>query len=75
MSSGVQPIRLPPRSPNLNAYAERFVQSIKAECFDRVVLWLPETLYALRRLRLQAIPNGLNSSCPSSLPCCIRFSS
>ena len=28
---GVQPIRLPPKSPNLNAYAERFVRS-KANC-------------------------------------------
>ncbi len=36
-SSGVQPIRLPPRSPNLNAYAERFVRSIKEECLDRLV--------------------------------------
>ena len=26
-SAGVQPIRLPPKSPNLNAYAERFVRS------------------------------------------------
>ena len=25
---GVQPIRLPPKSPNLNAYAERFVRSM-----------------------------------------------
>jgi transposase InsO family protein len=37
-SSGVQPIRLPPRSPNLNAYAERFVWSIKEECLNRVVV-------------------------------------
>ena len=36
-SGGVQPIRLPPKSPNLNAYAERFVRSIKEECFNRVV--------------------------------------
>ena len=34
---GVQPIRLPPKSPNLNAYAERFVRSIKEECLRRVV--------------------------------------
>ena len=34
---GVQPIRLPPKSPNLNAYAERFVRSIKEECLSRVV--------------------------------------
>lgn len=37
-SSGVQPIKLPARSPNLNAYAERFVRSIKEECLNRVVL-------------------------------------
>ena len=28
-SGGAQPIRLPPKSPNLNAYAERFVRSIQ----------------------------------------------
>ena len=37
-SSGVRPIKLPPRSPTLNAYAERFVRSIKEECLNRVVL-------------------------------------
>jgi hypothetical protein len=26
---GVKSVKLPPRSPNLNAYAERFVRSIK----------------------------------------------
>ena len=36
---GVQPIRLPSRSPNLNAYAERFVRSIKEECLNRVVVF------------------------------------
>jgi transposase InsO family protein len=30
-------IRLPPRSSNLNAYAERFVRSIKEECLDRMI--------------------------------------
>lgn len=28
---------LPPSCPNLNAYAERFVLSIKGECLDRIV--------------------------------------
>jgi putative transposase len=35
--SGVKSLRLPARSPNLNAYAERFVRSIKSECLRRVV--------------------------------------
>jgi len=36
-SAGVQSIKLPPKSPNLNAYAERFVRSIKHECLDRII--------------------------------------
>ena len=36
-SSGVSPVRRPARSPNRNAYAERFVRSIKEECLSRVV--------------------------------------
>jgi putative transposase len=32
-SSGVEPIRLRPRSPNLNAFQERFVRSIKADVY------------------------------------------
>ena len=31
-------MRLPARSPNLNAFAERFVLSIKSECLERMVL-------------------------------------
>ena len=36
-SAGVEPVKLPPRSPNMNAYAERFVLSIKSECLDRAI--------------------------------------
>src|SRR5262247_659151 len=35
--SSVKPLLLPARSPNLNAFAERFVGSVKSECFDRIV--------------------------------------
>ncbi len=35
--SGVKFVRLPARSPNLNAFAERFVESIRAECLARIV--------------------------------------
>jgi transposase InsO family protein len=37
-AAGLTPIRLPPSSPNLNAYAERFVRSIKSECLGKLVL-------------------------------------
>src|SRR3989442_6976250 len=36
--SGVEPIVLPPRSPNLNAYCERFMRSIKKEALDRMLM-------------------------------------
>jgi transposase InsO family protein len=35
--SGVKTVKLPVRSPNLNAYAERFVRSIKSECLAKIV--------------------------------------
>jgi transposase InsO family protein len=38
-AAGVEVVRLPPRSPNLNAYAERFVRSIKEECLDRMIFF------------------------------------
>ncbi len=37
--SGVEVVRLPPRSPNLNAYAERFARSIKDECLSRMIFF------------------------------------
>ena len=36
---GIQSMKLPPRSPNLNAYAERFVRTIKESCLDRLILF------------------------------------
>ncbi len=35
--AGVKPVRLPARSPNLNAIVERFVLSIKSECLDHII--------------------------------------
>ena len=36
---GVKSVRLPARSPNLNAHAERFVRSIREACLDRMILF------------------------------------
>ena len=38
-AAGVERVVLPPRSPNLNAYAERWVRSVKEECLARVILF------------------------------------
>jgi transposase InsO family protein len=35
--AGTAPVRLPPRSPNLNAHRERFWRSLREECTDRMV--------------------------------------
>ncbi len=36
---GVKCLRLPPRSPNLNAFSERWVRSVKSECLSRLILF------------------------------------
>jgi putative transposase len=37
-AGGVKTLALPPRSPNLNAYAERWVRSVKEECLSKLIL-------------------------------------
>jgi putative transposase len=37
--AGVKSVKLPPRSPNLNAHAERFVRTIKESCLERTILF------------------------------------
>jgi transposase InsO family protein len=47
---GIKSVRLPKRSPNLNAYAERFVRSIKEECLDQMILFGEKSLrYAIKQ--------------------------
>jgi transposase InsO family protein len=38
-ASGLKPVKLPPRSPNLNPHAERFGRTIKESCLDRMILF------------------------------------
>ena len=45
-STGIQPVKIPPRSPRANAYAERFVLTARAEVTDRMLV------FGARHLRL-----------------------
>ena len=37
--SGIESVQLPRLSPNLNAYAERFVRTIKEGCLEQMILF------------------------------------
>ena len=41
---GAEPLLLPPRSPNLNAYIERFMKSLKSEALSRMIFFGEKSL-------------------------------
>ena len=43
-SAQVEGLRLLARSPDLNAYAERFVRTIRQECLDRMIFFSESSL-------------------------------
>ena len=42
--AGIEPLLLPPRSPNLNAYMERFMRSLKSESLSRMIFFGEKSL-------------------------------
>ena len=44
-NAGVKPVRLPPRSPNLNAHLERFFGSLKSESLGRLIFFGEKSLH------------------------------
>ncbi len=43
--AGTEPLVLPPHSPNLNAFAERWVRTIKSECLSRLIFFGERSLW------------------------------
>ena len=59
-SGRVEPLVMPVRSPNLNAYAERWVRSVKEECLSKVVLFGERSL---RRALSEYVEQHFQSAC------------
>jgi len=59
--TGIEEVRIPPRSPNLNAICERFLGSVRRECLDHVVV-LSEG--HLRRVLREYVDDYFNAARP-----------
>jgi transposase InsO family protein len=46
-SEGIEVLRSPPQVPRANAYAERWVRTVRRECLDRMLIYNPRHLLAV----------------------------
>jgi putative transposase len=44
-ASGIETVKIPPRVPRANAYAERWVRTVRSECLDWTLIWNRRQLY------------------------------
>ena len=38
-AAGIEAVKIPPRAPKANAYAERWVRTVRTECLDWMLVW------------------------------------
>jgi putative transposase len=38
-AAGIETVKIPPRAPKANAFAERWVRTVRTECLDWVLVW------------------------------------
>jgi putative transposase len=43
-AAGIEAVRIPLRAPRANAYAERWVRTVRSECLDWALIWKPSHL-------------------------------
>ena len=68
---GTEPIRLPPKSPNCNAFIERFFRSIKTECLRSEI---PNQLWKSKlTLRAPSLESAYSRNHFLSQKCCVPF--
>jgi putative transposase len=38
-AAGIEVVKIPPRMPKVNAFAERWVRTVRTECLDWLLIW------------------------------------
>jgi hypothetical protein len=61
-SEGIEVLRSPPQAPRANAYADRWVRTVRRECLDRMLIYGPQHLLAV----LGEFVNTTTSTGPTS---------
>ena len=61
-SAGIEPLALPPRSPNLNAHLERWNRSVKEECLSKMILFREASLRHVLTLYVEHFHGEKSSS-------------